>query len=161
MQPALPVVKELFGNSGYRTYASALNRHPVTFHIGISGSASRISALVNLTCELIRAAKEAGCDIEELLAQSDEASFHAFDERSGLEYALDKSIGINALSFLSCTILMHIRDVRYAVRQCSARHHRHFRLIATAVIALRQYGISPKDVLLHRLISTQNRAENG
>lgn len=151
MQPALLSVKELLGNSGYRCYADSLNRHHVTFHLAISDASSRISALVNLTCDLMRAAKDVGCDTKKLLEDAKTASFVSFDERTGLQYALENTIGADAVSVLSNTIPMARRDVSHALRSVNARHYPHFRLIATTALALKMQGVSVKRVILDRV----------
>lgn len=150
MQPALPAVKELLGKGGYRSYAGSLNRHPITFHIAISDGSSRVSAIVNLTCDLMRAARDAGCSTEKLLDDARTASFVSFDERTGLQYAIENTIGTDAIAVLGKSIPMARRDVTHALCCDGARHHPHFRLIATIALALKMRGISAKGVILSR-----------
>lgn len=151
MQPALPAVKELLGKGGYRSYAGSLNRHPITFHIAISDASSRVSALVNLTCDLIRAARDAGCSTEELLDEARTAHFLSFDERTGLHYAIENTIGSDAIAVLGAAIPMARRDVIHALSIDGARHHPHFRLIATIALALKMRGVSARSVMLGRI----------
>lgn len=151
MQPALPAVKELLGKAGYRTYAGCLDRHPISFHIAISNASSRVSALVNLTCAMMRAARDAGYTTDQLLDEARTARFLSFDERSGLHYAIETTIGGDAVSVLSRAIPMARRDVTHALSSRQARNHPHFRLIATISLALKMRGISPRAVILDHL----------
>lgn len=152
MQPALPSVKELLGNSGYRTYAASLNRHPITFHLAISDGGNRVSALVNFTCQLLRAAQDAGCDPRDLLDEAKSATFISYDERTGLEYALEHTIGVDASSILGKILPMARRDILHALRFDTARHHPHFRLIVTTALALKKRGVAPRRVVLDQIL---------
>lgn len=162
MQPALTSVKELLGDSGYRSYANSLNRHPVTFHIGISNPSTRISALVNLTCDMMRAARGAGFSAQKLLDDANAQPLVSYDQRSGLEYALETTIGPDVVSVLVKTIPMARRDVIHVLRTDSARHRPHFQLIATTALALKKCGLSPRRIMLDRIAKQSSEmARNG
>ena len=151
MQAAISSVQELFGKSGYRCYADALNRHPITFHSAISDPHSRVGSLVNVSCDLLKAAKAVGVDPYQLLGDARDANFNSYDDRAGLEYALEESIGIDALPLLAAVVPMAMRDIRHAVRKSSARHHTHFRMIATTALSLKRRGIPAKEIVLARM----------
>lgn len=140
MQAALPVVREMFGAGGYRLYANALHRHPITFHSLISKADSRTSALVVCSCKLLRLARDAGHDPQCILDTARNAVFRDHDRLCGIEHVLVQALGDEGLDLLSASLCMAKRDLRHAIRSHRARHHPHFRLIASTLLALQQSG---------------------
>lgn len=53
-------IQQLFGRSGYVTYARAIGRCPTTFNRSVSNPSTVTSKLVIVVCELLSLAKEAG-----------------------------------------------------------------------------------------------------
>lgn len=141
---ALAEVKALLGPGGYRVYAEALGRAPTTFHASVSNGTTLTSRLVVLSCQQLKQAQLCGESAERILLQSAHAFFPSLDDRSGLQCALETCLGADACGLLEASLEMSPAALRNAVSRSEARYHPHFRVIATAMLALRRHGFRPQ-----------------
>ncbi|WP_303463407.1 hypothetical protein [Paracoccus sp. 1_MG-2023] len=151
MQAAPPADREIFGAGGYRAYANALHRHPISCHSSIGKADSRVSALAVCNCGLLRTARDAGHDPQCSLDTARNAILRDHDRLCGIEHVIVQALGDEELDLLFASLCVTKRDLRHAMRSHRARHHPHFRLTASTLLALQQSG--PHTAMLVSTIS--------
>lgn len=133
-------IQQLFGRSGYVTYARAIGRCPTTFNRSVSNPSTVTSKLVIVVCELLSLAKEAGhCPIR-LLDLSNIAPFPSVGTKTGLQQALEDQIGPDAVDQLARHLDLKADSVLRSVARVGARNEPHFRIMAIAMIAMKRSG---------------------
>jgi len=147
MGVAIAAVKELFGQGGYRTYARAIGRHPVTFHAAISDRNTRINSLVGFGCHLLRQAQKAGLDPHDLLEAAAQDDLPVYDDRNGVQFTLENLLGPDAVTALARSIPLTKAEVSNHITRDDARHLPHFRLFAVVLLALKQQGYEPRSLV--------------
>lgn len=153
---ALERVKHLLGRGGYRVYAKAIGRAPTTFHSSVSDPSTITSRLVILSCDLLQQAETCGENAERILSQSGQAFFPSLDGRGGVQIALEACLGAEASERLQERLDMSPASVRNAVSRSDARYHPHFRVIATAMLALRHHGRQPSLECAHQVVQRRH-----
>jgi len=137
---AISSIKELFGPSGYRIYSAALGRCPTTFNRNVSDERTLTSRLVLTSCKILRSAKAAGLCPHMLLDQASRIYIPTTGRKSWLFTTFEEILGDAAIAQIAAHFDMSTEAVVRAINRDGARYEPHFRVMATAMVALKQKG---------------------
>jgi hypothetical protein len=138
---AIHCLKDLLGPSGYRIYATSIDRQPTTFNRSVS-TPTVTSRIVKVTCAALRAAEDHGADPKMILGRARHAYFPGTENKSGLQAMLESQLGPDVVLELATLLDVTTLTIKRALEE-GARQEPHFKILALALEELRKRSAAP------------------